>query len=133
MKDILSTMTLDFFGQGKHKITPEKLFDSDNAFLLDVRSREESDAISIGMKCYPNVESANIPIHEVAERLDEIPRDRLIAVFCPAHVRATIVYTFLLGEGYPNVRILEGGYQALTDALKPGKIFKHLNRIGVTA
>lgn len=133
MKDILATMTLDFFGQGKHKITPEKLFDTDRAFLLDVRSREESEAISIGMKCFPNVEAANIPINEVAERLGEIPRNRLIAVFCPAHVRATIVYTFLLSEGYPDVRILEGGYQALTDALKPGNVFKHLHRAGVTA
>ncbi len=133
MKDVLATMTLDFFGQGKHKITPEKLLDSDNAFLLDVRSREEKDAMAIGMKGYPGVKAANIPINEVAERLDEIPKDRLIAVFCPAHVRATIVYAFLLSEDYPNVRILEGGYQALTDAIKPGKIFKHLNRTSLTA
>jgi rhodanese-related sulfurtransferase len=122
-------MTLDFFGKGKHKVTPEKLFEMDNVFLLDVRSREESDAISIRMEGYPNVEAANIPINEVADRIDEIPRDRRIAVFCPAHVRATIVYTFLLMEKFPDVRILEGGYQALTDALKPGKVLKHLTSV----
>lgn len=129
MEDILNTMTLDFFGSGKHKVSPEKLFETDNVFLLDVRSKEESDAITIRMEGYPNVEAANIPIDQVAERIEEIPRDRYIAVFCPGQIRATIVYTFLLMEGFPEVRILEGGYAALTDAIKPGKILKHLTAV----
>lgn len=129
MKDILSTMTLDFFGKGKHKVAPEKLFEMDNVFLLDVRSKEEAGALAILMEGYPNVDTANIPIDEVTARMEEIPRDRFIAVFCPGMIRATIVYTFLLMEGFTSVRILEGGYTALTDALKPGKILKHLTAI----
>ena len=37
MEQIIKSLTLDFFGKGKHKITPENLFEIENGFLLDVR------------------------------------------------------------------------------------------------
>jgi len=33
-------------------------------------------------------------------------------------------WAYLLSEGLSDVRIIEGGYSALTDALKPGKVLK---------
>ena len=117
MEQVLKTLTLDFFGQGKHKISPEEFFEIENGFLLDVRSKEEAASISIKMEVHPNIESKNIPINE-------IPKEKFVAVFCSAGVRSAIVYAYLLSKGFSNVRILEGGYSALTDALKPGKLLK---------
>jgi rhodanese-related sulfurtransferase len=124
MEQILKNLTLDFFGKGKHKISPEKFFDIGNGLLLDVRSKEEADSISIEMKRHSNVESLNIPINEIPERINEIPAGKFIAVFCPANFRSAIVYAYLLSKGFSDVRILEGGYLALTEALKPGKVLK---------
>ena len=56
-------LTLDFFGKGKHKITPEKLFEMENAILLDVRSKEEADSISIKMDYHLNIECHCCPIN----------------------------------------------------------------------
>lgn len=50
MEKMLKKLTLDFFGKGKHKISPEKFFDMENGLLLDVRSKEEAGSISIKME-----------------------------------------------------------------------------------
>jgi rhodanese-related sulfurtransferase len=122
MEHVLKSMTLEFFGKGMHKITPEKLFSSDAAVFLDVRSNEEVQSMPFPLGVHKNVESLHVPINEIPERLNEIPPDKPVGIFCPAHVRASIVYAYLRSKGYEQVRVLEGGYAALTDALKPGKI-----------
>jgi len=126
MEQILKSLSLDFFGKGKHKISPEKFFEMENGILLDVRSKEEAGSISIKMEYHFNVESMNIPINEIPDRIDEIPKGKFVAVFCPANVRSAIVYAYLLSKGFSDVRIVEGGYSALTEALKPGKVLKVL-------
>ena len=126
MEQVLKSLTLDFFGQGKHKIAPEKFFEIENGFLLDVRSKEEAASILIKMELHPNIESKNIPVNEIPDRIDEIPKEKFVAVFCSAGVRSAIVYAYLLSKGFSNVRILEGGYPALTEELKPGKVLKVL-------
>jgi len=128
MEQVLKNFTLEYFGNGHHKISPEKFLDMENGLLLDVRSKEESDSISIQLNHHSNVESLNIPINEIPDRIDEIPKTKPIAVFCPANVRSSIVYAFLLLKGFNDVRVVEGGYSALTDALKPGKILKVIQR-----
>ena len=62
--------------------------------------------------------------------MEEIPKDRFVGVFCPAGVRSTMVYTYLLSKGFEfdQVRILEGGYAALTEALKPNKVWRQYKR-----
>ncbi len=124
MEEVLKKLTLEFFGTGKHKISVDKFLNTDKGFLLDVRSREEAESIAIQLRHHKNIEYRNIPINEVPEKIDEIPRDRLVAVFCPANVRSGIVYAYLLSKGFSGVRVLEGGYPALTEALKPGPLFK---------
>ncbi len=124
MEQVIRSLTLEFFGKGKHKISPEKFFKTENGFLLDVRSKEEYDSISIKMKSHPNIECKNIPINEIPDRIHEIPQDKFVGVFCPANVRSAIVYAYLLSKGLTDVRIIEGGYSALTDALKPSKVLK---------
>jgi hypothetical protein len=69
MEQVLKSFTLDYFGNGKHKISPEKFFDIAKGLLLDVRSKEESDSISIKLEHHSNVESLNIPINEIPTEL----------------------------------------------------------------
>ena len=92
--------------------------------MLDVRSKEEAGSISIKMKFHPNIVCINIPTNEVPDRIKEIPKNKSIGVFCPANVRSAIVYAYLLSKEFTDVCIVEGGYSALTDALKPGKVLK---------
>ena len=122
MEKVLKSMTLEFFGKAKHKITPEKLFTSNAAVFLDVRSNEEIQSMPFPLGLHQNIESLHIPIDEIPERIGEIPQDKPVAVFCPAGVRASMVYAYLRSKDYKQVRVLEGGYAALTDALKPGKL-----------
>jgi len=124
MDKILRDLTLDFLGKGKHKITPGKFFETQKGFFLDVRSKEEVDTMTIKLKHHENLECKNIPINEIPDRFDEVPRDKFVAIFCPASIRSAIVYVYLLSKGYSNMSILEGGYTALTEELKPGNVFK---------
>ena len=124
MEQILKSLTLDYFGKGKHKISPEKFFENENGILLDVRSKEEAGSISIKMQYHLNVESINIPINEIPDRIDEIPKENSVAVFCPENVGSVIVYAYLLSKSFSDVRIAEGRYSALTEALKPSKVLK---------
>ncbi len=124
MEQVLKNFTLDFFGKGKHKISPAAFFELDDVVLLDVRSKEEAASLSIELALHDNVQCLNIPINEVPDRLIDIPKDRPIAIFCPARVRSAIDFSFLLAKGFSDVRILFGGYPALTDEVMPGKVLQ---------
>ena len=124
MEQVLKKFTLDFFGKGKHKVSPADFFELDDVVLLDVRSKEEAASLSIELALHDNVRCLNIPINEVPDRLNDIPKNKPIGIFCPASVRSAIVYSFLLTKGFSNVRILMGGYPALTNEVMPGKILQ---------
>ena len=124
MEQVLKSLTLEFFGKGKHKISPDKFFEIENGFLLDVRSNEEAGSFSIQMKFHPNIACINIPTNEIPDRINEIPKDKPVAVFCSGTARSAIVYAYLLSKGFSDIHIVVGGYPALTDALMPGKILK---------
>ena len=123
---ILRTMTLDFFGGGEHKISPEELFGTKDAVLLDVRSIPEQESLDLLLEHHVAV--LRIPTDEIPDRVDEIPRDRLVGVFCSAGTRASIVYAYLRTRGYSEVRIVLGGYEAVLDAIKPEALWQHLEQ-----
>ena len=124
MEEILKKLTLDFFGEGCHKITPAKLFEMDKVVFLDVRSKEECETLGIHLRHHKNVKMLNIPLDELPQYLDDLSKDLSIRIFCPANVRSTIAMVYLLYKGYKDVRIVDGGYAALTDEMKPGKVLK---------
>ncbi|WP_457553493.1 hypothetical protein [Desulfobacula sp.] len=47
MEQILKNFTLDFFGKGKHKISPVAFFEMDDIVFLDVRTTEEANSLGI--------------------------------------------------------------------------------------
>ena len=126
LDSVLRTMTLEFFGGGKHKISPEALFGTESAVFLDVRSSPEQQSLDLPLEHHVTV--LRIPTNEIPDRVDEIPRDRLVGVFCSAGTRATLVYAYLRTRGYRDVRIVHGGYEAVVDAIKPGKLWQHLEQ-----
>jgi rhodanese-related sulfurtransferase len=119
-------MTLEFFGGGKHKISLEALFGTQNTVLLDVRSVPERESLNLPLEHHVTV--LHIPIDEIPDRIDEIPRDRLVGVFCSAGIRASIVYAYLCIRGYTDVRIVHGGYEAVVDAITPARLWQHLQQ-----
>lgn len=76
----------------------------DEIMLLDVRTPEE---FSLG-----TIEGAvNIPTYELRKRLDEVPRDKTIIVFCGIGLRAYHSEQVLRHNGYEDVFNLSGGYK----------------------
>lgn len=81
----------------------------DSSFLLDVRSAGEVKRGSIEG-------SVHIPLPELRDRLDEVPKDKTIVVFCQSGQRSYFASRLLALRGY-DARNLSGAY--LTYRSKP--------------
>ncbi|MBN2345419.1 MAG: rhodanese-like domain-containing protein [Candidatus Aminicenantes bacterium] len=92
------------------------------AVFLDVRSRQEWESLQIRLEYHVRV--LWIPIDEIPERHNEIPRDRTVGVFCSSGSRSVMVYLYLRSLGYEKVRIAPSHYDAITSLLLPGKLHK---------
>ena len=81
---------------------------------IDVRTRDEHKLGSI-----PGF--INIPVDELREHLDELPKDKLIVVSCAVGLRGYLAYRILVQNGFKNVRNLSGGYKTWSVATAPVK------------
>lgn len=84
----------------------------DGAFLLDVRTPEEWDE-------YHAPQATLIPLDELPNRLDEIPRDRDIVVICRSGNRSQVGRDILLDAGFERVTSSSGGMKAWASAGYP--------------
>jgi len=84
----------------------------DAVLLLDVREEYERAAAAIEP-------SVHIPMQEVPDRLDELPRDRAIVVYCHTGVRSAMVAGYLEQSGFANVANLGGGIDAWSLEVDP--------------
>lgn len=73
-------------------------------FLLDVREPTEHQ--------YDNLGGLLIPLKELPQRMNEIPRDRQIVVYCHAGARSARAVNQLRKAGFANVFNLTGGMEA---------------------
>lgn len=73
----------------------------EDSFLLDVRNPRELEVEHLP-------EALNIPLPELRDRLDELPKDREILVFCRSGQRAYYATRVLLQHGF-KARNLSGG------------------------
>ncbi len=80
--------------------------------VIDVRGHSEWVAGHL-----PNV--PNIPLGDLANRLDEIPRDRPVVAQCQSGARSAIAASLLQTHGYEQVLNLDGGYAAWASAGLP--------------
>ena len=79
-------------------------FSINGGILLDVRTKREYEARSIEG-------SVNIPIHELRNRLNELPKEKPILVYCEVGYRSYISTRILLQSGFNEVYELTGGYK----------------------
>jgi rhodanese-related sulfurtransferase len=117
----LSALNLEFWGTAQHKIMPAQFFErwrnGEDVVLLDTRSPEESNYLTFPF-------ALHIPVNDLPQRWQEIPSNKLVAVFCSSGVRSAIAYAFLQLKGLDNVRLLDARYEELAAELKPGKVRK---------
>jgi NADPH-dependent 2,4-dienoyl-CoA reductase/sulfur reductase-like enzyme/rhodanese-related sulfurtransferase len=71
--------------------------------LIDVRRKDEYDAGKIA-------NAINIPVDEIRNRLDEIPKDKTIYIYCEAGLRGYLAQRILRQNGFGQVFNLSGGY-----------------------
>jgi rhodanese-related sulfurtransferase len=126
INEVLRSLNFAFFGSGKHKITPAMFLAEKDSVFLDVRSKEELETVTFRLAHHAS--ALHIPIDEVPERVSEIPKDKLVGVFCSSGVRSTMVYLYLRALGFDKVRLIEGGYAELVEEFKPGKLLKQLSQ-----
>ncbi len=83
--------------------------DTSEAFLLDVRQ-----PVELALESVPG--AVNIPLNELRSRLEELPRDREIQVFCRSGQRAYYATRILLQSGF-RARNVSGGMLARAHAV----------------
>ncbi len=112
-------LTLSHFTSGEFKLAPEDLqaFLSKGGVVVDLRTDEEVGLVKLGF-------AKHIPLHELPDRLDEIPKDKTVALFCSGKLRSPMAYLFLKTLGY-DVRILDLNLEGLGALFgKPGFALK---------
>ncbi|WP_026957194.1 FAD-dependent oxidoreductase [Aliagarivorans taiwanensis] len=77
----------------------------DNQLLLDVRNPGELESQGF-------IDGAiNIPVDQLRERMDELPKDKEIIIYCQVGLRGNVAYRQLVNRGY-QARNLLGGYRS---------------------
>ena len=79
-------------------------FHSENIVLLDVRTAAENELGHIEG-------SVNIPVDDLRGRLNELPKDKKIIVYCGVGLRGYIACRILTQSGFGEVYNLSGGYK----------------------
>ena len=98
--------------------------DLSDAMLIDTRTQEEYSFGAIGG-------AVNIPLDELREHLDEIPRDKTIYVYCAVGLRGYLAQRILMGRGYKNVFNISGGYKTYSTAIAALKYLENQNNISI--
>lgn len=83
----------------------------DSGYLVDVRTAYEYKRGTIG-------DAVNIPVDELRNRLDELPKDKPIHIICQVGLRGYIAYRILEGNGFTGMKNLSGGYYLYNTAKK---------------
>ncbi len=79
--------------------------ENDDWHVLDVRSKDEWDEGRIK-------ESQNIYVGQLKNRVDELPKNKEIAVICKSGTRSSFAASILLKEGVENLHNVLGGVDA---------------------
>jgi len=82
---------------------------TDDDFLLDVRTKMETDQGIIKG-------ATTIPLDELRLRLDELPKDKRIMIYCAVGLRGYLGCRILMQHGFKQVVNLTGGYNTFITA-----------------
>ncbi len=101
------------------KIDVEKMIELINekkAILLDIRYPFETKLWSVKF-------AIELPYNELPDRLNELPKDKIIVCACPVEYRSSMAKEYLRYKGY-DAKTLDGGLLELMDKLKGGEAKK---------
>ncbi|PMO47553.1 CoA-disulfide reductase [Vibrio sp. 10N.222.52.B12] len=77
---------------------------SENQVLLDVRNPGELESVGF-------IEGAiNVPVDQLRQRMNELPKDKEIVIYCQVGLRGNVAYRQLVNSGF-KARNLLGGYR----------------------
>jgi len=105
---------VDTFGDVEAGELNDRLASEEPPFLLDVRQPHEWDIVNLEPEG-----AVMIPLAELPDRLDEIPADREIVVYCRTGARSATAAQMLVDEGYSSVFNFVGGIHAWVDEVDP--------------
>ena len=88
----------------------------EGGLLVDVRTKFEVKKASFNVPNY-----INIPLDELEERINEIPKDKEIVMVCRVGDRSLRTTYFLMNTGYDKVYNLSGGIVKWTNKNFPTK------------
>ncbi len=77
---------------------------TEDQILLDVRNPGELEAVG----CLAG--AINIPVDQLRQRMNELPKDKEIIIYCQVGLRGNVAYRQLVNNGY-KARNLIGGYR----------------------
>jgi rhodanese-related sulfurtransferase len=106
-------LSFDYDARRDMKTNSIQLIDlllDEKAVLVDIRFPEEHQAWGVSF-------SLNIPLNELPNRLDELPKDKIIITACPLKDRAILAMAYLRTQGFQS-RYLTDGLLGLIDNLR---------------
>jgi len=113
--------TYDYDARLEMKASSKTLIDlleDGKAVLVDIRFKEEQQAWGPSF-------ALQIPLNELPNRLDELPKDKIIVTACPHKDRAIIAMTYLRSKGI-NAKYLTDGLIGLAENLRGDDAFYFL-------
>src|SRR5699024_8003216 len=78
-----------------------------DAYIIDVRDKDEFEQGHI-------INAINIPLGEIRDRVDEIPKDRPVYLHCRSGQRSYNAVTALQHLGFDNVYNVSGSFMGLS-------------------
>lgn len=108
--------SLDMKAIAASKIDAEgfiELFNKGEAILLDIRYPFEQVVWALPF-------SVNIALNELPNKLEELPKDKIIVCACPEVFRSNIARQYLAQKGFDS-KVLASGLINLMERLKGGK------------
>jgi rhodanese-related sulfurtransferase len=120
METALKKMGLSFTGQGKHVINFDAFLEKQGAIFLDVRSKEECDTLRYNFDLF-GIKVLEIPIEDLPDKLDELPKNKLIGTFCSSKIRAAWAYIYLISKEFEKVKWISASNEDIGASLKTRK------------
>ena len=90
----------------------DELANQNPPLVIDIRSPREWSTGHL-------TTSINLPLSQLQQRIDEVPRDRRIAIHCAGGYRSSIAASILNQHGITNLIELAGGITAWEAAKLP--------------
>lgn len=90
----------------KSEVTPTEALklSKENVLFVDVRSTEESEEQGYKVK-----NLINIPLDELEQNLDKLPKDKQLVLVCKSGNRSAQAFDILKEKGYSKISSMSGG------------------------